>query len=226
MPAQLDEAEKQILAALLADFSERGLAANDLKKKYEGPRVADLSAVICASGDISTVDFDLAFSDLEKREFIRTGPFAPYQDKPSSGFVMMGGYSKREYCSLSELGYKAARQPPNRPARTPSITNHLTISGGQFSNVQLAAGNNISQNLDISTDHEIVSQLIELLENNGHSVSAEQRINLVLAVEEAKDGNGKQAKNVLEKVCGPAWGAMQPIIWPIFGELLKKSLGI
>lgn len=226
MPAKLDEAEKQILASLLVDFTERALTANDLSNAYEGPRIADLSAAICGSGEITPVDFEIAFADLEKRKFVRTGPFAMYENDPSSSVVIIGGYSKREYCSLSELGYKAARQTPNRPARTPRIVNTVNISGGQFSNVQLAAGNRITQSITAAPDQEIISQIIKLLEQNGVSVSPEQRNDLAVAVEEANEGNGKQARTIVEKVCGPAWGAMQPVIWPIFGELIKKSLGL
>ena len=227
MPTQLDEAEKQILAALLDDFNQRDFDASMLKKSYEGPKVSDLTAAICASGEITRVDFDIAFSDLDKKKYIRTGPFVPYENKSNSGFVIVGAYSKKEYCSLTELGYKAARQPPNRPARTPKIINNVNISGGSFSNVQLAAGNNVSQAMTSDTaNDDLLIKLIEIIEGHGQKLSAAQRSDLATAVEEAAEGNGKEAKSLLQKVCGPAWEVIQPVIWPLFGELIKKSLGL
>ncbi|MBX4138988.1 hypothetical protein JYG35_20060 [Pseudomonas rhodesiae] len=228
MAAHLDEAEKQILGALLADFSDRALTADQLSSGYEGPQVSDLTAAICAGGDITQVDFDVAFSDLEKKELIKTGPFALYKNKPGSGVVFIGGYSKREYAGLTQLGYKTARQSPNRPSRVPRIVNNVHISGGQFSNLQLAAGNNVTQKMDSGSGvyGDILTKLVAILEKQGQVVSIDQRKDLASAIEEASEGNGKQAKSMLEKVCGPAWESVQPVMWPIVGELIKKSLGL
>lgn len=73
---------------------------------------------------------------------------------------------------------------------------------------------------------DVLTRLIAILENQGQVVSGDQRKDLATAVESAMEGNGKEAKCLVEKVCGPAWGAAQPVIWTIFGELLKKSLGL
>jgi hypothetical protein len=102
------------------------------------------------------------------------------------------------------------------------------ISGGQFSNLQLAAGSSILQKIESTSgvDGDILMRLIAILEKQGQVVSIEQRKDLTSAIEEANEGNGKEAKNLLEKVCGPAWVAVQPVIWPIFGDLLKKSLDL
>lgn len=228
MATHLDEAEKQILGALLADFSDRALTADQLSSGYEGPQVSDLTAAICAGGDITKVDFDVAFSDLEKKKLIKTGPFASYENKPGSGVIFIGGYSKREYAGLTQLGYKTARQSPNRPSRVPRIVNNVHISGGQFSNLQLAAGNNVTQKMDSESgvDSDILMKLVAILEKQGQVVSIDQRKDLASAIEEASEGNGKQAKSMLEKVCGPAWESVQPVMWPIVGELVKKSLGL
>lgn len=228
MAVHLDEAEKQILGALLADFSDRALTADQLTDGYEGPQVSDLTAAICAGGDITQVDFDIAFSDLEKKKLIKTGPFALYENKPDSGVMFFGGYSKREYAGLTQLGYKTARQSPNRPIRVPRVVNNVHISGGQFSNLQLSAGNNVTQKIDSASgvDSDILMKLVSMLEKQGQVVSIDQRKDLASALEEANEGNGKQAKSLLEKVCGPAWESVQPVMWPIFGELIKKSLGL
>lgn len=228
MAVGLDEAEKQILGALLADFSERTLNADDLNRGYEGPQVSALAAAICVGGEITKVDFDIAFSDLEKKKFITTGPYAVFENDPSSSVILIGGYSKREYAGLTALGYKTSRLSPNRPSSTQRVVNNVHISGGQFSNLQLAAGNNIAQRMDSTSgaDGEILMKLIGLLESQGQSISLDQRRDLTSAIESANEGDGKEAKSLLEKVCGPAWTSVQPVIWPIFGDLLKKSLGL
>jgi len=228
MAVNLDEAEKQILGALFLDFSERTLNAENLSAGYEGPRVSDLAAAISAGGDITKVDFDIAFSDLEKKKLISTGPYAVYENDPTSSVLFIGGYSKREYAGLTELGYKTARQSPNRPSKAQRVVNNVHISGGQFSNLQLAAGNSVVQKMDSvsGADSDVLMKLVAILEKQGQVVSIGQRKDLASALEEAGEGNGKGAKNLLEKVCGPAWEAVQPVIWPIFGELIKKSLGI
>ena len=228
MAAQLDEAEKQILGALLVDFSERQLEAQQLKKIYEGPKVSDLISAICSGDDITKVDFDIALDDLAKKKFIKTGPWRAYENKPGAGLIFVGGQSLKEYACLTELGYKAARQPPNRPAKSQRIVNNLHISGGQFTNLQLAAGEVISQKMQSSTgaDTDILSKLIHILEKQGQIVSLEQQNELSAAITHANEGNGKAAKTTLEKVCGPVWDSVQPVMWPIIGDLLKKSLGL
>lgn len=228
MAAQLDEAEKQILGALLVDFSERQLEAHQLKKMYEGPKVSDLISAICSGDDITKVDFDIAFDDLTKKKLIRTGPWRPYQNQPGSGLIFVGGYSLKEFACLTEIGYKAARQAPNRPAKTQRIVNNLHISGGQFTNLQLAAGEVITQKMQSSAgaDTDTLAKLIRMLETQGQVVSLEQQNGLSDAINHANEGNGKAAKTALEKVCGPVWGSVQPVMWPIIGDLIKKSLGL
>lgn len=228
MAAQLDEAEKQILGALLADFSERQLDAQQLKKLYEGPKVSELISAICSGDDITTVDFDIAFDDLAKKKLIKTGPWRPYENKPGSGLIFVGGYSLKEYACLTEIGYKTARQAPNRPAKAQRIVNNLHISGGQFTNLQLAAGEVITQKMQSSAgaDTDILAKLINMLEKQGQIVSLEQQNGLSAAITHANEGNGKAAKTALEKVCGPVWDSVQPVMWPIIGDLLKKSLGL
>lgn len=228
MAVNLDEAEKQILGALLVDFSDRKLGAEALSSGYEGPKMIELNAAICIGEDITLVDFDIAFADLEKKKLINTGPYTVYDNKPDSGIFILAAYSLREYAGLTELGYKTARQAQNRPAKSQRIVNNVHISGGQFTNMQLATGSSITQKMDnVSDAHsDTLSRLILILEKQGQVVSVEQRKDLIAAIDEANDGNGKSAKTLLEKVCGPVWGSVQPVIWPIVGDLVKKSLGL
>ena len=229
MAVRLDEAEKQILAKLMADFSERALSSSQLSSGYVGPLISDLATAVCVGEEVTRVDFDIAFSDLENKKLISTGPYAMVENDPSSCVIFFGGYSKREYAALTELGYKTARLSPNKPKNdVRRVVNNVHISGGQFSNMQLAAGNTVEQRMDLvsGAGGDVLTRLIEMLEGQGQTVSAEQRRDLTAAVESAMEGNGKEAKSLVEKVCGPAWGAVQPVIWPIFGDLLKKSLGL
>ncbi|KJM19212.1 hypothetical protein SS15_02300 [Enterobacter roggenkampii] len=229
MAGQLDEAAKQILATLLADFTDRNLTVNDLKKRYIGPQIVAVETAVCNIDDITKVDFDVAFRELEKNKLIHTGPMEMYKNRPGSRVIAIGSYSKREFVYLTEEGYKAARRAPNRPERVNRVINHVHISGGQFSNLQLAAGENVKQSMSVTnseTDYEIISKLISILEEQGQVVSDTQRSEITAAVAAANEGDGKQAKSLLEKVCGPVWESVQPVMWPIVGELIKKSLGL
>lgn len=228
MAGQLDEAAKQILGTLLADFSDRGLTAQDLKKGYEGPNIEALATAVCSVADFTSVDFEVAFGDLEKAKMIKTGPMAMYDNDRNSSVIIIASYSKREFVYLTEAGYKESRKVPNRPQRVQRIVNNLTITGGQFSNMQLGQGESVTQTMDIAlgTDSEIVAKLISILEAQGQVVNADQRSDIVAAVAAAKEGDGKEAKSLMARVCGPLWDSVQPVMWPIIGELVKKSLGL
>lgn len=228
MARQLDEAAKQILGALLADFTARGMGAKDLKNIYEGPQIADLEAVVCSIDDITKVDFDVSLEGLEEDKLIKTGPMTMYENKPDSAVFIISIYSKREYACLTEEGYRAARKTPNKPVHTQRVVNNVHISGGQFSNLQLAAGDKVQQSMNShnGADSDVILQLISIFEAQGQRVNSEQRAGIEAAVSEASQGNAGTAKSLLEKVCGPMWGALQPVMWPIIGEVVKKSIGI
>ncbi|EHN8920832.1 hypothetical protein F6U03_000560 [Enterobacter asburiae] len=228
MAGQLDEAAKQILGTLLADFTDRCLSAQDLKSGYEGPNIEALATAVCGVADFTSVDFEVAFGDLEKANMIKTGPMAMYDNDSNSSVIIIASYSKREYVYLTEAGYKESRKAPNRPQRVQRIVNNLTITGGHFSNTQLGQGESFTQTQSITsgTDSEIVAKLVSILEERGQVVSSAQRSDIAAAVTAANEGDGKQAKSLLSKVCGPVWDSVQPVMWPIVGELVKKSLGL
>ncbi|WP_395278000.1 hypothetical protein V1580_22330 [Enterobacter bugandensis] len=228
MAGQLDEAAKQILGTLLADFTDRGLTAQDLKKGYEGPNIEALATAVCSVADFTSVDFEVAFGDLEKAKMIKTGPMAMYDNDRNSSVIIIASYSKREFVYLTEAGYKESRKAPNRPQKVQRIVNNLTITGGQFTNTQLGQGETVSQSLNISTasDSEIVAKLVSILEAQGKPIDSSQRGDIVAAVAAANEGDGKEAKSLLAKVCGPVWESVQPVMWPIVGELVKRSLGL
>ncbi|MEQ9834769.1 hypothetical protein [Pectobacterium versatile] len=229
MANQLDEAAKQILATLLADFTDRDLSADDLSNSYEGPQIDVLATAVCNVEDITKVDFEVAFSDLEKARFLQTGPLVPFENDPSSSLIMIGSYSKEEYAYLTKEGYKAARKSPNRPQqRVQRVVNHVNISGGNFSNLQLATGERIQQTMSVTTgtDSEVVAQLISILEEQGLQIGNEQRADIENVVSEANQGNAGTAKSLMMKVCGSVWENIQQTAWPIIGELVKKSMGL
>jgi len=230
MAGQLDEAAKQILATLLADFTDKGLSAKDLKKGYEGPKLDVLATAVCDNDEITKVDFEVSFGELESKKLIKTGPMTLYENKPDSPMFILSIYSKREYAHLTEQGYKEARKTPNKPIQpVKRVINQVHISGGQFSNLQLATGDSFNQAMTITTsgtDSDIIAKLIAIIEEQGQVVSDTQRSELTAAVAAANEGDGKQAKSLLEKVCGPVWESVQPVMWPIVGELVKKSLGL
>ncbi|HHV7383818.1 hypothetical protein NJB25_07210 [Escherichia fergusonii] len=228
MAGQLDEVSKQILGTLLADFTDRQFSIEELKSGYEGPKIEALAAAVCDGDNITKVDFDIAFADLEKNKMVKTGPLEMYDNKPGSSVVVIGFYSKREYTHLTEAGYKAARLKPNKPTRVNRVVNNFTITGGQFSNVQLAAGEQVSQNMTSTTgtDQNIVSRLISILEQQGVVITDTHRDEVVNAVREANNGNAGSAKTILQRICGSAWQEVQSTIWPIVGDLVRKSIGL
>jgi hypothetical protein len=229
MAGQLDEAAKQILGTLLADFTDRGLSASDLKKGYEGPKLDVLATAVCNVEDITKVDFEVAFDELDKKNLINTGPMEMVDPgKFGSGVIVIASFSKREYVYLTEAGYRESRKSPNRPQRVQRVVNNINISGGQFGNVQLAAGENVQQSMAVSNgaDSEIIEKLITILESQGIQATDENRENIISAVEEANNGNAGAAKGFLAKAFGPTWDMAQKVAVPVIAEIVKKSLGM
>ncbi|MBG3079011.1 hypothetical protein I4632_02040 [Proteus mirabilis] len=227
MAGQLDEAAKQILGTLLADFNDRGLTAEDLRNGYEGPQIVALATAVCNIDDITQVDFDVAFSELEKNQLIKTGPMEPYKNKPGSRALIIASFNKREYVYLAEKGFKAARRTPNRPERVNRVVNNVHISGGQFNNLQLATGDTVSQNMSIAnnSDSDAVKQLISILESQGLQATEQIKADIIEAVHEANNANAGTAKKLLEKAFGTTWGIAQKLAIPIIGGIIKEKLG-
>lgn len=100
---------QEILRRLLLDFQNRKLGLTQLRNGYEGVSIKSLRDQVCELGRGIEVDFDISLEDLEKRGLVRTGPVVPHENDPDSGVLIMSVYSKREYASLTEKGYKAAR---------------------------------------------------------------------------------------------------------------------
>ena len=141
------ETTKRILATLLADFRTRKLGAQDLHDSYEGMSPDEVKSICCADGDVSEVDFDLAFTDLEQDDFVDTGPKEHVRNDPNSSVVMVGFFiSKRLYTYLTEEGYKAATRV--KPARS-FATQHIHFSGS-FHQSAIGVGHRVVQSLSIT----------------------------------------------------------------------------
>lgn len=229
MAGQLDEAAKHILGTLLADFTDRGLSASDLKARYEGPKLEALATAVCNVEDITKVDFEIAFDELEKKKLIGTGPREMVDpNRFGNGFIVIASFSKREYVYLTEAGYKESRKAPNKPQRVQRVVNNINITGGSFSNMQLAQGESVKQELNVaeSSDSDIVNKLIEILEAQGVTATAENRDDVVSAVAEANKGNAGNAQNLLSKAFGVTWDTAKKVAVPVIAELVKKSIGL
>ena len=115
-----NEAVQEILTALLQEFRQRHLGADELRTGYKGLSPAELKRICCAGGAISNVDFDLAMKDLVDADLVSTGPKVPYENTPGSMVVILSLYSKNEYAFLTEDGYKAAAKArPKAPPACP-----------------------------------------------------------------------------------------------------------
>ncbi|TKK22200.1 hypothetical protein [Pantoea agglomerans] len=227
MATSLDEASKQILGTLFAEFTEKDYGAEDLKKGYEGPRIELVATAVCNSEEVTKVDFEIAFSDLEKQGYIKTGPMAVYDNDPNSGVIIIGMYSKKEYVYLTEKGYKSARQPPNKPRNVQRVVTNIHISGGEIGNLQLASGETVTQTMNNTVDgsNDVVIKLIQILEQQGKPVTQEQISDVKAAVSQAEEGNAGSARQLLTKAFGSMWESANQVAWPLVAEIVKKSMG-
>lgn len=74
MAVRLDEAEKQILARLMADFSERALSSNQLSSGYVGSLIFDLATAVCVGGEkLHVSNSILPFRILKTRSLLAPG---------------------------------------------------------------------------------------------------------------------------------------------------------
>lgn len=166
--ANISDAAQKVLAALLAEFTEKNLGAKQLQDNYEGLSPAQLRSICCGDGRFSAVDFDLAMKELDEAELVKTGPMAVYENPPGSSVIVAALYSKNEYSYLTEEGYRVAtRLHSPRSIRTPIPRVH--ISGGTFHQSPIGVGNNVSQTVHVSVT--LQSLLTRLRETTEEQVS-------------------------------------------------------
>ncbi len=103
---KLEIIKDQILGQLREDFVAKKLSAQNLERGYEGVSMDELKH----AHEDTPVEFDLAFSELEKSNLVDTGPMVAHKNTPGSGFFVLGVYSERKYAFLRAAGYKTAIQ--------------------------------------------------------------------------------------------------------------------
>jgi hypothetical protein len=192
----LSDLAGSMLQDIRDDFSTKGLSSSALQKEYVGVNIALLQEKYCEIAKESQVEFDLALSELEKALFISTGPMAPFENKPGSGFVVLGFFSKREYVYLKEAGYRAAAQMTNqKPRNTPRQNVH--ISGGTFNQSPIGIGEHVTQMQRVDVGNEVGPALIALTEaiRSEHSLSQSDRESMLDQIDYLKEQAAHPAKD-------------------------------
>jgi hypothetical protein len=213
-----DEAVKEILAALLQEFRQRGFGTAELHKSYQGMSPTQLKQLCCDGGAVSDVDFDLAMSDLDKGGLVKTGPMKAYENTPGSSVVIIALYSKNEYAYLTEDGYKAASKVrPARPPRVPMPTVH--ISGGTFHQSPIGVGKQVQQTIQVSAgSDELFGRLKDEIVK--HVADEQKRSAALVHLEKLEAAPDRQTKiEVYNKLVGSIADHIT-----IFGPLLPLLL--
>jgi len=189
MMGRVEEVSHEILRYLLADFVGRALTAGALRDGYVGVTLAVLRECLSGGTGASSVDFDLAFKDLEERGLVDTGPLVPHHNPPGSSVVVLGSFSSREYACLTEKGYKIAQKSPFDSGRK-STHMHVNISGGHFRQSPIGIGDNVAQSIAArSVGAPIFADLHKVVEES--SIEDGDRRRLLEAIEAMERAQGK-----------------------------------
>lgn len=224
----LDNVSIGILQKLKEHFVQAGLDSGALAVGYAGASVSYVTDVVRADTGASQVDFDLSLKELEERKFVTTGPLAVYDNQPNSGVFILGTYSKREYACLTEAGYRMAQQNEIVAYSRARPSMQINISGGNFHQSQIAAGEKIAQqqrNKNVDAP-DALERLIALLAENGVRADDAIRADLNRLVNMAEEGNLKEGRALFQKVFGFATEAVKQTAWGILTALLTKAMGL
>ncbi|MGV1760813.1 hypothetical protein ACQZ6F_29480 [Rhizobium sp. A22-96] len=223
----LDSTAYEILALLKEEFVSAGRASTELANSYVGPSLPGIQQAIMTDGAVSQVDFDLSLSALENNQMVQTGPMVPFENKPGSSIMVLGVFSKREYLSLTEDGYRAANRPE---ARTPHATHghSITIKDSHFHNSPVGAGTSVTQTVafDVTNENETVNYLYELLSHNNGKVDASAKQEIKAMVDAANAGDMKAAKPIFQKLFGGAADAVKELGIGVLTAIVNKQLGM
>jgi hypothetical protein len=225
-PRDLSEMAKNLLQDVRDDFTSKELSADALTQVYDGVSVSSLRQKYCESASSTQVDFDLALKELEAARFVRTGPLAPFDNRPGSGVVVLGFFSKREYVCLTEFGYRAAAQMVSKKPR--SNPSHVHISGGTFQYSQIGIGEQVTQmqKADIENDAEVMARLTELFLTTGKPIDETSKAELARLVHVAHQGDSKEAKPIFQKLFGLASETVKQTVWGILTAIITKAIGM
>lgn len=221
----VDDLARHILGDLVADFREKNLGADALRKEYDGCRTAALELKYCAQGSHSKVDFDLALKQLEQDKLVGTGPMEPYENSPGSHVIVVAFFSKREFVYLTEKGYRAAQKTPVRSA---SVKPSLSFEGATFNHSQVGIGDAVSQaaTYNVESDAEVVEQLVKLiaLRDPVHADDRRARVEELVGV--AGTGDLAKAKSLFQRLFGMAKDVTKQFAWELIIAYATKRLGI
>lgn len=222
----LDDVSLSILRKLKDRFVQAGYGSRALASGYDGVPTKDLEVEVRADTGASQVDFDLSLKHLEESKWATTGPMVVYDNPPNSGAFILAVYSKREYVCLTEEGYRMAKSEAVHSSRVRSRSTQINISGGHFHQSQIAAGEQIAQQLTNLGAKEALQHLEDLLAQNAAHVSDETRADLKSLVAMAEEGNLKEGKTLFQKIFGFATETVKQAAWGILTALLAKSIGL
>ncbi|CAJ3000526.1 hypothetical protein [Burkholderia pseudomallei] len=227
MSEALDVAAEAILANMLRDFVQRSLDSRALHDGYTGPLISALQQDILASGNYTSVDFDLALKQLEDQRFVQTGPRKAYENDPSSSLVFIGSYSTREYAYLTESGYRRAKPSSNSREHGQGRTS-VHISGGTFNQSQIGIGDSVSQHLsvDVSNDTKTIEYLLDLLKQSGQPVNDAARAHMAEMVSKANTGDLPAVKPLFKRIFGTAVDGVKQTAWGVLTAIITSQMGL
>jgi len=222
----IGDISKQILRDLRDEFISARRPAAALQEQYEGLSLADLRSRYIGELGHGEVDFDLALKELEDRDLVDTGPLVGYDNRPGSGVVIIGLYSKREFLYLKEDGYRAATDFAAPKAVQSPAAPRVHISGGTFHQSPLAFGDHATQLQSISStsDSATVERLLELLAEGG--VATAERAEVEMLVDKMGKGNLEQGKPLFKKIFALAAEGAKQTAWGILTALASKVMGL
>lgn len=234
-----NDASQFILAQLLDEFRQRKLTSHDLRNTYQGLSPAELKNRAVSEG-ISDVDFDLAMSDLDSHEMVKTGPMKLYDQEPYSPLTVIGFYSKNQYSYLTEEGYKEATRTQSRNP----TTSHKApiIHGDQYINYGHAGAigpqstgtikfqqqwNAIHHQVDLPVLTNELEQLRKHLQQSASSSADFQQLGLLADAEQhAKKKDGSKVLDVLSKVGKGTLDVATTIGTEVAAKVIAKAMGL
>jgi hypothetical protein len=219
----LDETARVILSLLLTEFRAKGLGMEELGNTYQGLSPTALKSTCCADGRISDVDFDLAMSDLDNADLVKTGPMEMYDNPPGSSVVVIGFYSKNEYSYLTEQGYKAATRLGI--ARPPGMSvPRVHISGGTFHQSPIGIGDQVAQTVNISaSSDELFNRLREEIQER--ISDDKKRSDIIVQLDALEDAKDKPSRLERYTQLVGVIGDHVTVFGPLLTLLLQRLMG-
>jgi hypothetical protein len=184
------DASRFILTQLLSEFRERQLTVEDLRNTYQGMSPDELKTRFIAHGH-DEVDYNLAMSDLDEHDLVKTGPLVAVENDPRSGVIFLLFRSENKYSYLTENGYKAARNNAGASPATKSRAAEIHISGGTFHNSPIGVGDGFAQTIISATSSLDETMSAFRAEVNKLIDDADKRQEILLRLDELEAATDK-----------------------------------